>query len=352
VVKPDPISFWPHSRSFWAYHVGAMLVIVLLSLLSVALWRALDPAYVLSTVLWMLPYTLVALLLRWLYHARFWSGQTMARLIPWVLAYSTAAGLAVAAAVSALVMPLAGGEFSLRSIVSGGLQAQLFIGAWAFIYISIQTQQRQREAELRNLRLEMGLKEAQLRQLSEQLKPHFLFNALNNIRFMVQEDGPKAERMVVALSGMLRYSLESSRRDKRPLGEELATLHDYLALMGSQLEDRLRVALAVEPGLEACLVPPMLLQLLVENAIKHGLEALPQGGLLRLAVARVGTQLRLSVGNDRAEAASDGKQHLGLGLTNIERRLQLLYGERAQLQLQPGDRWFEVVLQIPLEQAA
>jgi len=303
-------------------------------------------------VLRMLPYTLVMLLLRWLYHARFWSGLSMARLIPWVLAYSTLAGLAVAATVSALVMPLAGGEFSLRSVVSGGLQSQLFIGAWAFIYISIQTQQAQREAELRNLRLEMSLKEAQLRQLSEQLNPHFLFNALNNLRFMVQEDGPKAERMVVALSGMLRYSLESSRRDKRSLGEELATMHDYLALVGSQLEARLRVELAVEPGLEACLVPPMLLQLLVENAIKHGLEPLPAGGLLRLTVARAGAQLRLSVGNDRAEAAPDGTQHLGLGLANIERRLQLLYGARAQLQLQPGQRWFEVVLQIPLEPTA
>jgi predicted membrane channel-forming protein YqfA (hemolysin III family) len=121
VVKPDAISPWPRSRSFWAYHVGAMLVIVLLSLLSAALWRALDAAYLLSSVLWMLPYTLVMLLLRWLYHARFWSGLSMARLIPWVLAYSTLAGLAVAATVSALVMPLAGGEFSLRSVVSGGL---------------------------------------------------------------------------------------------------------------------------------------------------------------------------------------------------------------------------------------
>lgn len=335
--------FWPRERAFWAYHVGAMLVIVLLSLLSVALWRPLDTAYVLSSVLWMGPYTLVMLLLRWLYHARRWAGLSMARLVPWVLGYSTLAGVAVAAAVSAMVLPLAGGEFSLRSIVSGGLQAQLFIGAWAFIYISIQTQARQREAEVLNLRL-------QLSQLTAQLNPHFLFNALNNIRFMVQEDGAQAERMIVSLSAMLRYSLESSRREQRPLAEELAVIEDYLALVRTQLEARLRVELSIAPGLEHLPVPPMMLQLLVENAVKHGIEPLPQGGLLRLSAARDGGQLCLRVGNDRPLAATGSAQSLGLGLANIERRLQLLYGGRARLQVQPGAQWFEVVLQIPMEQ--
>jgi LytS/YehU family sensor histidine kinase len=241
-------------------------------------------------------------------------------------------------------------QFLWRYVLSGGFQTQLLIGAWIFVFIGASRSGAAARALLLNERLQVALKEAQLSSLSNQLNPHFLFNALNNIRFMIHEDAGRADRTLVALSELLRYSLEGARSDTLPLCREVEMVERYIAVAASQLEDRLDFTLELADGLRDWPVPPMLLQMLVENAVKHGIEPARHGGRVRVDIAEQDRRLVCSVVND-LDARSDAPQAdgMGIGLRNIERRLQLLYGARATLAAGRRDGRFAATITLPRE---
>jgi len=358
------MKFFPRERQFWIYHGAAMAFVVMVTLLSILLFGRLDANNLASTLAWMPAYTLAVLGFRWLYLQRGWAGLPMRRLVPIVIGYSSLSGFAVMAAVAALVMPFfwqqisaSRAEFNAldflaRNILGNGLQAQLFIGAWAFVYLSAAAAQRAREGELQNLRLQMSLKAAQLSSLANQLNPHFLFNTLNNIRFMIHEDGGRADAMIVALSELLRYSLESSQQSKTRLSQELSVIEAFISIMRTQMEDRLDFRLSVPASIHSCLLPPMVLQLLLENAIKHGLDHLPHGGMVSVVGEDRGDSLMFRVTNDTPLKLAKVKPGLGLGLPNIERRLRLLYGDRAAIETTQTTGRFQVELSLPKEFAS
>jgi len=239
--------------------------------------------------------------------------------------------------------------YLLRTIYGASLQAQVFICAWIFIYISFTGSRDARESALQTAHLQNALHEAQLRSLSNQLNPHFLFNSLNNIRFMIHEDAGRADAMLVGLSEILRYSLAGDERRKVPLAEERAIVERYLAIVGAGLEERLRVRIDIPPELDACLVPPLLLQTLAENAVKHGIEPLREGGALSVSGRQDGALLRLEVVNDKP--AQGGSGGLGMGMRHLAQRLGLLYGERARHEAHDSGDRYRVALTLPLETA-
>lgn len=353
------IRFFPRDGQFWLYHLGSSLFTAAITLLTVAWWSpgplvALDSA---AAIVWLLPYTLAVLAFRWQYKARNWKAWSMGRLIVAVFGFGMAAALLVTGAVAALTLPLfwgrlaefyaAGGsqliphQYLSRTILSGSLQAQVILCAWMFIYISFTGRRDMREQEL-------ALKDAQLRNLANQLNPHFLFNSLNNIRFMIHENAQQADSMLVGLSEVLRYSLEGGTREKVSLAQEAEIIQRYLAIMAVQFEERLRCRIDIPAHLQSCLVPPLMLQILVENAVKHGIEHLQQGGVLEVSARAQGPHLQLVVANDMA-GAQDHRAGLGIGLPNIERRLQLLYGERASHAISRSGGRFVVTLNLPKE---
>lgn len=362
MTAPEPsLVFWPRSRRFWLYQGAAVAFVVGVSLLSSALRGVMDARDTLSTLAWAPPYTLAVLGFRAWYERHGASHRRMVTLVPVVIVYSTLAGVAVTAVVAALVLPwfwdawmarqadgVSAGMALWRYLLGYSLQTQVFIAAWAFVYVGVRQQQRAGEVELLNLRLSNRLREAQLSQLANQLQPHFLFNAINNIRFLVHESPARADATLLALSDMLRLSLESSQAEKIPLAREMEAVQAYLAIQRVQLEDRLRIDLQVPEGLGACAVPPMLLQMLVENAVKHGLEPRVGGGTLRLRVTALEGQLGIEVHNDclPADASPPG---LGIGLDNIARRLQLLYGDAAHLAVERPPGAFCVRIRLPRE---
>jgi LytS/YehU family sensor histidine kinase len=288
-------------------------------------------------------------------------------LIPVVIVVGTLAGAVIAAITTALVTPffwdgivsrqLAQDPqfdatlYFARLIVGGALQNQLFVSAWAFIYISVTGSRRIKETEVINLRLSNSLREAQLSSLSNQLNPHFLFNALNNIRFMIHENARQADAMMVALSEILRYSLASSEHEKVSLRQELAVIEQYIAIVKIQMEQRLQLKMDIDPALLPAMLPPMVLQMLVENAIKHGLDQLPQGGTLHIDASADGGQLVLRVVNDVPSNAAAPQASMGIGLKNIQQRLGLLYGDKAGLRIAHGRGQFTANLHFPLEPA-
>jgi hypothetical protein len=369
-MPPHPVPhFFPRQPQFWWYHLGASAFCTAVTLLTIALWSPLVAQDSAATVVWVLPYTVVVLAFRWLYKRRGWQRWPMARLIPLAFVYGSLAAVLVSSFITATTLPffwdrlaayyaaagapLALGSYLVRSVSSASLQAQVFICAWIFIYISFTGSRDAREQELANARLQASLKDAQLHSLSNQLNPHFLFNSLNNIRFVIHEDAQRADAMLVGLSEMLRYSLEGAFRDKVRLEEEIAVVERYIAIVGLQLEERLRFTLDIPARLHGCLVPPLLLQMLVENAVKHGIEPLRAGGQVALAARDHEGGLQFVVANDKADPVAGGSvgEGLGIGIRNIEQRLALLYGTDATHEVRDGNGRYEVVLTIPMEPA-
>jgi signal transduction histidine kinase len=181
--------------------------------------------------------------------------------------------------------------------------------------------------------------ETRLKLLESQLEPHMLFNTLANLRALIAVDPERAQAMLDRLIDFLRATLGGSRVALHPLAAEFARLGDYLALMQVRMGERLRVELALPPELARTLVPPLVLQPLVENAIKHGLEPRRGGGWVRVRAAVQGDELVLTVadtGVGLSPASPERPEGSGFGLGQVRERLATLYGPRASLTLAPG----------------
>ncbi len=223
----------------------------------------------------------------------------------------------------------------LASTINGVL---LFCG-WFSLYFIYHTFERLRRMQLEQFRLAASVKEAELRALKSQVNPHFLFNSLNSLRALIDEDAPRARESVTRLANMLRYSLQSGQQETVPLEEEIRIVEDYLALELIRHEDRLQVKWTVDDEARAMPVPPMLLQTLVENAVKYGISTRREGGEIAIGAALEGEDLHIRVSNPGdltavpSAAAAKAGSSTGVGLRNASERLQLLFGDRARLSL-------------------
>ncbi|MCU0813132.1 MAG: histidine kinase [Burkholderiaceae bacterium] len=176
---------------------------------------------------------------------------------------------------------------------------------------------------------------ARLAAMQAQVEPHFLFNTLASIDHLIETDPPRASQMQKHLIALLRATMPTMRETQaaslRELGREMAVIRPYLELLTMRMEERLQVEIAVPAGLLTAEFPPMMLQTLVENAIKHGLEPKPEGGALRVAAEVVDGRLEVTVADTGVGFGVAGTAGTGVGLENIRERLALLYGARASL---------------------
>lgn len=223
---------------------------------------------------------------------------------------------------------------------------------WITVYTGITSLQRTRRSRLAAVALELGMREARLRSLEAQVNPHFLFNCLNSVRGLIVENPPRAQDMVTRLANILRHNLTRRADATEPLADQLAVITDYLELESVRFEERLRVHLEIDPGTRDCLVPWMFLQALVENAIKHGIAALPDGGEILVRSHIRENLLEITVENTGTLGPSP-KDSTQVGLTNLRERLRLLHGTAASLTLTafPPDRVKATAL-IPLQRTS
>jgi two-component system, LytTR family, sensor kinase len=209
-------------------------------------------------------------------------------------------------------------------------------------------QRRDRQVAVQRLQAELAT--ARLHRLKAQLHPHFLFNTLHAISSLMHADVRAADRMLSQLAELLRHSLRSSDVQKVPLSEEMAFLLSYLEIEGARLGERLRVELNVDRGLDLALVPHLLLQPLVENAVRHGIAPRPRGGCVQLRIEAQRQRLRIEVADDgpgASDAALASAQ--GIGLPNTRARLAALYGDDHRLEIESGPEGFTVRIDLPLE---
>jgi hypothetical protein len=224
-----------------------------------------------------------------------------------------------------------------------------YLGSMVVHYLWL-TFEASRQAEKKMLQTEVTAREAEIRALRAQLNPHFLFNSLNSINALVGSDPEGARRMCESLGIFLRRTLALGARETIPLGEELALVDQYFAIERVRFGPRLNVERYVETGAETCLVPPLLLQPLVENAIKHGIADRVDGGTIRLAAIVVEERLRISVENDVDDDAV-GRPGEGVGLENVRRRLDALSARETRLDTARETGRFRVTLALPARRA-
>ena len=211
------------------------------------------------------------------------------------------------------------------------------LAIWMLIYFFFQYSKKQLVMERENNQLERAIQETEGKVLRAQMNPHFVFNALNSIRALITEDPAKAKKGINQLSKLLRSSLLTERKKTISIAEELDTILDYLNLEKIRYEERLAWKIEVPKEIYQAQIPPMLLQTLVENAIKHGIAHSSKEGLIQIKGKLLqGNLIQLEVINP-GHLKTKGES-TGIGLVNSQNRLQLLFGETAHIDLKPLDK--------------
>ena len=241
---------------------------------------------------------------------------------------------------------ISGGPLTLAGRISNFLYFGTLFVIWLFVFLTIKIYYQLKKVQLKQLQLEANLKESQLNTLKGQINPHFMFNSLNNIRGLMLEDVDKARGMLTSLSETLRYSLTKSDVNSISLEDELEMVENYIEISKIQFENRLQFKTDIVPGSLNKQIPPMIIQMLVENALKHGISNLKSGGEVRLTTTVNNEQLQIEVANSGTLHKS--KNTTQLGLQNIKKRLELLYGKEATFTLTEIENEVVATIKMPL----
>ena len=200
---------------------------------------------------------------------------------------------------------------------------------WSLIYFVYHYIENYRSS----LKYQASMNEIQLNKLKSQLNPHFIFNGLNSIRALIDEDPVKAKGAVTQLSNILRNTLGMNEKKLVNFNEELRTVQDYLDLENVRYEERLNTVLDIDPDSNRFAVPPLMVQTLVENGIKHGIANLVKGGTLKLKTEVSNGKLKIEIMNSGQYHNGQSGKRSGFGIANTVRRLELLYGDEAKFNI-------------------
>lgn len=236
----------------------------------------------------------------------------------------------------------------LQKIVSNMFTSFIYLFIWNSIYFIYHYVAETRKNQLDNLKLEALVKSLELKTIKSHINPHFIFNALNSIRALIDEDPNRARHAVTGLSKILRSSMQSDQLEIITLEKELDIVKDYLALELIRFEDRLKVSYQIDEETLDNPIPPMMLQTLVENAIKHGIGKKVEGGEIIIAAHEMKDFYILKVVN--TGILEIPVEHDGFGLISTLNRLNLIFGERSSFSIvQLNNEQVEAKAIIPLK---
>lgn len=262
-----------------------------------------------------------------------WLFLSMPRLIPRILMSVVVLGLVV----YFLRMPvsLALGLFDLNvafdpeQILGFTAIYALILFLWSILYFTYHYFARYSKS----LRYEASMIQIELNNLKSQLNPHFIFNALNSIRALVDENPAKSKQAINQLANILRKSLTSDKKGLTKFEDELKIVKDYLGLESIRFEERLKTEFNIHPDSHHFLVPPLMIQTLVENGIKHGISKLKEGGTIQLATSVRGGSLLIQIRNSGHIVNGIKRSKGGLGIKNTVQRLKLIYGDQSSFKI-------------------
>lgn len=237
-------------------------------------------------------------------------------------------------------------RFSVTVFILFTFQTFVYFCLWTAVYLIIHFFRNYKKEEVEKWQLQTAVKDAELIALKAQINPHFLFNALNNIRALILEDHMKARDMVSHLSELLRYSIQFNDSEKVTVEEELEIVNKYLELESIHYESRLHYEILKNEELMKCKIPPMLIQLMAENAIKHGISQVKNGGDILISIDKEGKNLILEVSNTGKLKKNVGN---GIGLRNATERIRILFDSEPDLDLIQQGNMVRSRLKLPIE---
>ena len=220
----------------------------------------------------------------------------------------------------------------------------MLVAAMHYVIITLEHSQ---ESEKQTLELQVLAQDAELRALRAQIDPHFLFNSLNSISALTTANSERARTMVILLAEFFRDSLDLGTKSRISLSEELSLIDKFLTIEQVRFGSRLKVVQDIDKETVECKIPPLLLQPLIENAVRHGISQLVDGGTILLNAKLHHSKLRISIENP-FDPDYISKRGTGLGVKNVRSRIQTFYGSEGRIDVQKGKDHFKVELTFPL----
>ena len=280
-----------------------------------------------------------------------WMRFNMPRLIPRILLGTLVAGIAVYFLKSIIIERLIvqnDYEFNFSEAFPSIISWTLLYLIWSLLYFLFHFVNNYKKEEIKNLRWQAAKNEIELNKLKSQLNPHFIFNSMNSIRALVNEDPVLAKEAITQLSNVLRNSLLMGRKKLISLDDEMKLVNDYLGLEKTRFEERLTIKINIDKESGKLLIPPLMIQTLVENGIKHGTSKLPEGGTIEIMSSIKNGNLEVIIFNPGVYDDIKNSE-TGFGLLNTRQRLKLMYGDKAIFEIVNESNRVKTKLLIPKE---
>jgi two-component system, LytTR family, sensor kinase len=340
------------TKLYWFLQIFGWLGFALINLFFLSLERAISPVQVGAFFSVAAFYLLSTHSLRYIVKKYGWFNLSFVQLLPNTLL--AVAALSVLNTIAQILINLIfdtlnpEDDFRLVVISVSIFVSFLFYSLWVMLYFLFHFLDNYNQS----LKYQAKINEIQLNHLKSQLNPHFIFNALNSVRALVDEDPSKAKLAITQLSNILRFSLMMDKKRTIEFENEINTVKDYLNLETIRFEERLQVKYDIEPAAFDYKIPPMMLQTIVENAIKHGISNRVKGGVIEIKCKEgITDDLIIQVKNSgqlKSQAFSKKKEREGHGINNTVQRLKLIYGDRASFKIYNSDNEFVVTeIKIP-----
>lgn len=323
-------------RIYWICQIGGWTALMLYELLSYAFEGELTTGMFFFAIANILVCVLLTHFYRLIVREQNWVNLPLYRLVPRVIFSGLLLGLIMTLMNYPIDIKTLKDVFRSEPFIffADWLSWSKSMFMWVLSYTVYHYVENMRATEIEKILLKTSIKETEAKVLRSQLNPHFVFNALNSIRALISENPTKAQQGVTQLSNILRNSLLADRRKTVELREELKTVEDYLGLEKVRYEERLKADFHIDPKTFYLQIPPMMLQTLVENAIKHGVQKAMHGGFVQVTSFLENDYVHIHIRNTgvlikKENDLDSHKEASGFGLKNTERRLQLIYGEDA-----------------------
>ncbi len=331
--------YWWLQIGGWSFYVGAQTIFRLL----LTETRGVQILFFFSEGILFL---LMTHYIRFLIKTLDWIKLPLVKLIPRVIGMVIVMGSVLYILRIGISIPLGlfeNSDISVTSFLGLAATYSLIFFIWMVLYFAYHYFREYNTA----LKHEAAIKEVELNNLKSQLNPHFIFNALNSIRALVDENPKNSKKAITQLSNILRNSLITDKERLISLQDELSVVSDYLGLERIRYEERLNVKMDVSPETLNYLIPPLMIQTLVENGIKHGISKLKKGGNLEIRTRLGGNKLRVEIWNSGTLDDSNNSSGPGMGLKNTKKRLNLIYGEGAKFDISQQNGMVVTTLEFP-----
>ncbi len=320
------------NRIYWISQFSGWSLFVLLNIIISSTFEEFKNEYIYSWIFLGILGIILSHIYRNFIKKRGWKNLSLKSVVPRILIASLILGsihfiLVFLFNIGFRIVPVE--EYNFGSVIARLVNHSSLYLFWSVIYFAVHYLENYKKAEIESLIFEAAVKDFELKTLKAQLNPHFIFNAMNSIRALIEEDPESAKNAVTKLSNLMRYTLKIERSETVQLSEELNTIKDYLDLEKIRFEERLNYTITTTTEAERVEIPPMMIQTLVENGIKHGISKSTSGGEINIDCRIDSDKLKITIINTGIFDEEQMKNSKGFGISNTIQRLNLLYGEES-----------------------